>query len=121
MDDVFASHINPETFDYASFRKRMLDDDEIILKIISGILDRMPKMIGELKEYIDGKDVENAGRLAHTIKGAAANMGCDLLRRAALSIESASESGKIDKIKPLFPILENEWTQLEPILHNFII
>jgi HPt (histidine-containing phosphotransfer) domain-containing protein len=105
-------------FDRAAFKKRMLDDEEIIKKIITGILQTIPGMIDELRIYIADGDIHSAGRQAHTIKGAAANLGCELLRKAALEIEMASKSESIPKITGLLPALENEWAKLEPVLKD---
>jgi len=105
-------------FDRAAFKKRMLDNEEIIKQIIAGILQSMPKMIDELRQYITDGDIDNTRRLAHTIKGAAANLGCELLRQAALKMELASKSDDMKKVSELMPGLENEWIKLEPVLQE---
>ena len=112
------SPIDPDkaVFDRAAFKKRMLDDEEIVKKIITGILQTMPAMMDQLRQYIADKDIDSAGRQAHTIKGAAANLGCALLREAALKMEMASTSDDMGKISELMPGIEEEWAKLEPVL-----
>lgn len=118
MDYESGSHKNTEIFDFVSFKKRMLDEEEIVKHIISGILDRMPGMIDELKEFIEQGDVNDAGRQAHKIKGAAANLGCELFRKAALRIELAAKSEGIDRITELMPNFEMEWDRLKTVLQE---
>ncbi|HNX24658.1 MAG TPA: response regulator [Spirochaetota bacterium] len=50
------------------------------------------KTINELQAALDRDDIETAGRLAHTIKGVAGNIGADELMASALSLESAIKS-----------------------------
>ena len=107
-----------DVFDRAAFKKRMLDDEEIIKEIIVGILQTVPGMIDELRIFIADGDIHNAGRQAHTIKGAAANLGCALLREAALKIELALKSEGMENISELMSGLEKEWTRLEPVLKD---
>jgi HPt (histidine-containing phosphotransfer) domain-containing protein len=103
-------------FDRAAFKKTMLDNEEIIKQIIAGILESIPKMIDELRQYIADGDIDNARRLAHSVKGAAANLQCELMRKSALEIEMGSKSQSIEKISGLLPALEVEWAKLEPLL-----
>lgn len=116
--DEFRKDPATSVFDRAAFKKRMLDDEEIIKQIITGILQSIPKMINELRQSIADGDMESAGRHAHTIKGAAANLGCELFRVAALKMEVASKSDDMRKISELMPGLEEEWTKLEPVLQD---
>jgi HPt (histidine-containing phosphotransfer) domain-containing protein len=110
-----------DIFDFATFKSRMLDEEEIVKHIISGILSRMPGMIKELREFVEQGDVDNAGRQAHKIKGAAANLGCELFRKAAFKIELAAKSEGIDRITELMSSLEVEWERLKPVLQEALL
>jgi len=116
MSDKINSSQNPEIFNYDDFKRRMLNEEEIIKKIISGLLDRMPGMINELQNHMDNKNLDEIGRQAHKIKGAAANLGCNLFREAALKIEQAAKSGTIETTIRLMPDFESEWKRLKPLL-----
>jgi len=118
MDHESSLNQNTEIFDFLTFKKRMLDEEEIVRQIISSILGRMPGMIDELRKFVEQGDVNDAGRQAHKIKGAAANLGCELLRKAALKLESAAKSESIDRISELIPNLEKEWERLKPVLQE---
>ena len=55
----------------------------------------MPEQIRRLADMLEANDIRAAGSQAHAIKGAAANVGGDLLHRVALAIEEAATAGDL--------------------------
>ena len=99
---------------------RSLDGDTDMLKeIVEIFLDTSTSDIRELQEAISSRDSLKVGQKAHSIKGAAANIGAEAVRKIALEIEQsikAEDSGKIDN---LFNNLKRNLRKLEEILNDF--
>ncbi|NOY69220.1 MAG: Hpt domain-containing protein [Deltaproteobacteria bacterium] len=109
---------NSEIFDREAFLNRMMGDKTIVTKIISGVANDMPTMFFDLKQSIKAKNPREAGRHAHTMKGAALNLICPLFAKAALDVEKAGKSGDLDAVIRLLPQMENQWEKLAPQLRK---
>jgi HPt (histidine-containing phosphotransfer) domain-containing protein len=107
---------DPEIFDFDDFKERMMNDEELLEIIISGFVEKMPGMLNELKEFIAQGDQPDIKRQAHKIKGASANLGGELLRRAALKIELAAGEGELEALPEMLRVLEKEWEKLRAVL-----
>ena len=84
-----------------------LDGDCQLLADLWGIFrDQMPVQLAELKAALEaGADAE-LERLAHALKGAAANIGASDLREEAFRVEMAARGGSLDRVRRLWPRLE---------------
>lgn len=109
---------NAEIFDRKAFLKRMMGDETIANKIISGAAADMPAMLSDLKQSLKAKNPMEAGRHAHTMKGAAMNLICPLFVKAALDVEKAGKSGDLDAVSRLLPQMERQWEKLAPLLRK---
>ena len=105
-------------FDKDALMERLMDDAELFETIILAFLDDMPKQVTALKNHIDRKNYEEAGKQGHQIKGASANMGADVLREIAYKIEMAGKAGNLDEIASLVPQLEEAFDQLKKTLED---
>ncbi len=99
-------------FDKAGMMSRLMNDEELALKIIDAFLDDMPRQIEQLRKHIDTDDMAAAGRQAHTIKGASANVGGERLRSAAYTIEQAAKDSDPEKVRATIQELEEEFLRL---------
>ena len=102
---------NQETivYDKDGFLERLMGDEELAQTVIEVFLDDIPKQIESLKASLDACDAETVERIAHSIKGAAANVGGEALRELAAQIEKATKDGNIE-------FVNEHWTQIE---HQF--
>jgi HPt (histidine-containing phosphotransfer) domain-containing protein len=66
-----------------------------------------------LNEAADAGDLAEVGRLAHTVKGAAATVGADRLAVLAAEIEATPEaaSGLLDDLQRAFELTQAELTR----------
>ncbi len=103
------SHI----FDQDAMLKRLLGDKNLVKKIIQGFLIDIPKQIDILKGFLKQGDLSNICRQAHSIKGAAANVGGEELKEAALTLEKEAGSGKSTGIDSFVSNLEEKFDQLK--------
>jgi DNA-binding response OmpR family regulator len=100
-------------FDRQAFVDRLLGDLDLVREITAGFLKDMPEQIGKLKKHIDGGDVKAAGEQAHSIKGAAANVGGMAFSAAALAIERAAKANSREKVSALLPELQRQFLLLQ--------
>jgi PAS domain S-box-containing protein len=100
-------------FNVSDLLERVMDDRELAHKIISGFLQDIPLQVGKLKGFLTGGDAAGVRLQAHTIKGAAANIGSTALREAALDMEEFGKAGRLGEALDVLPRLENEFQRLK--------
>jgi PAS domain S-box-containing protein len=94
--------LTPKTqwiFDRAQFLDRLMGDEELAQRIIQGFVEDMPRQIDMLRGFIETGDVPGAERQAHTIKGAAANVGAHALQSLAAELERSGQEGDLKSMK----------------------
>jgi len=100
-------------WDKATMLERFMGDEDLARTIISGFIGDIPNQIEKLDQFLENEDIEGVERQAHTIKGAAANVGGDTLREIAFAIEKAGKAGKLDAAKADMPELKRRFHCLE--------
>jgi len=91
-----------------------LMDDEILIQIVTHeFLTDIPLQLESLRLLVSLRKTEEVGRKAHTIKGAAANVGGEALRAVAFAMESACEAGNIDAAAALIDDCERNFLRLK--------
>jgi len=113
-----APHDSGTVFDRADLLAR-LGGDESMLRAIAGVfLDDAPHQLRSLRDAVRSADPEAVRFRAHGLKGAAANLSAEPLRRAALALEQAGSSGDVGGISGLFSAVERELERLCECLRN---
>ena len=105
--------VGQPVFDRQAFVARLLGDEDLAESIIAGFLKDIPQQIHALKEHLDRCDTGKAGGRAHTIKGAAANVGGMALNAAASKVEKAGNAGQMEETAALIPELERQFELLK--------
>jgi CheY-like chemotaxis protein/HPt (histidine-containing phosphotransfer) domain-containing protein len=77
----------PPVFDKVGFLSRLMDDEELMQVIITAFLEDIPPKIESLRLALEDGDHTAAHRLAHSVKGASANVGGERVRAMAAAIE----------------------------------
>jgi CheY-like chemotaxis protein/HPt (histidine-containing phosphotransfer) domain-containing protein len=110
----------PQTpvYDRAGFLDRMMGDEEIVQTVVEIFLDDIPKQIESLKRSFETSDVQTAKRVAHSIKGAAANIGGEALRELAGKIEKACHEGHFESVNDCCPKLEHQFNRLKEAIQK---
>ena len=108
----------PPVFDKEGVLRRMMNDHELATSIMKIYLGDMPRQIRALREYSEARDADGSGRTAHSIRGAAANVGGERLRKAALETEEAADAGKMDIVREGIAGLEAEFLLLKAKLQE---
>jgi signal transduction histidine kinase/CheY-like chemotaxis protein/HPt (histidine-containing phosphotransfer) domain-containing protein len=109
----------PPVFDRDGMMARLMGDRELAQVVAGGFLEEIPGQIGALKRYLADGDPAGARRQAHSIKGAAANVGGEALRAVALAAEMAGQAGDLDAIMDGMPELESQFARLKEEMSDF--
>ncbi len=96
-------------FNEAFTLERLMGDRDLVRIALSGFVSDMPSHISRLRECLARDDINGVERLAHTIKGAAANVGAEAMSKTALNIEKAGKEGKIDAAVAILSRLEDQF------------
>ncbi len=100
-------------FDRDALLDRTMGDEELAAEVILCFLQDTPGQISAIKESVDEGNPGAAREHAHSIKGAAANVGANHLREIAFEIEMAGKSGDCERIRGLIPELELRFSRFQ--------
>jgi CheY-like chemotaxis protein/HPt (histidine-containing phosphotransfer) domain-containing protein len=106
-------------FNPPALRERLMDDMELILVVIAGFMEDIPRQIMHLKNAFQAGDIVNLERQAHRIKGAAANTSGDDLARIAELIEKLAKSGDLAAAGSYIPELETNFQLLRDAMQAY--
>jgi len=87
-------------------------DQEQYLEILMGFIEEKKKVMEDLEDALAQEDTELISRLAHKIKGSAANLRLDSLARPAVNMEKAAKEGDVSGIAGNLDILRREFELL---------
>jgi signal transduction histidine kinase/CheY-like chemotaxis protein/HPt (histidine-containing phosphotransfer) domain-containing protein len=97
-----------DVFDLPALLDRVFGDRSLAREVVSIFVGETPAQLEEICGALGSGDLELAARGAHTLKGAAANVGAEALREAALALEQAGKAGDLDGALRVFGRLEGE-------------
>ena len=109
---------------YLNFRSRRSDGSldgrhSLAQTVLKTFLATVPGQIAALAKAVNDNDAVTARRTAHSIKGAAANVGGQELSNAARRAENLGAAGDLKSVAALLSELENELERLRPELITF--
>ena len=106
-------------FDQQDFVERMMGNENLAQKIIRGFVKDMPRQIALLAEALQHLD-GNALRLAaHSIKGAAGNVGAVQMQQIAWMLEQTGMAGDFTAAAAALPELSLSFELTKPIMETF--
>ncbi len=100
-------------FDREALLERLMGDQELAMAILSGFIQETPRQINALRSALSQGDAQAVRRWAHTIKGAAGNVGAMLLREKALCLEEQAKAGALERASELLEELESTWESFQ--------
>jgi len=104
----------------ASFLQRMLGDETMAAEIAREFLEDIPKLLDALKRAMEDGDVRGAERCAHSIKGAAGNIGAERLRSAAQEMETVVRGDDLERAASLQDHLRREFERLRNFMADHL-
>jgi PAS domain S-box-containing protein len=94
--------------DWDSFLHRCLGKEEIARRVLAAFQQSAPGTLGLLRQALAEAQTQKADRHAHSLKGAAANIGAEPLRLAAAEVERLLKVGAEGAAQDLLPKLDLE-------------
>jgi signal transduction histidine kinase/DNA-binding response OmpR family regulator len=91
----------------------LLGDEDLAVIIQNSFLADIPQQIQKLNSFLKSGDVSNTERQAHTIKGAAANVGGERLKAVAFEMEKSARNMDLTAAAIFMKDLETEFERLK--------
>jgi PAS domain S-box-containing protein len=88
-------------FDYQGLLERLMSDREFMHVVIDSFLQEIPIQIQTMKDYLETGNLKDCARMAHTIKGAAANAGGNVLSEVVSALEEAASGEDLGTAREL--------------------
>ncbi len=103
----------PPAFDPESVARRLMGDQTLARHICESVVADLPRQVEELRRSATARQASATEHMAHTIKGAALNIGADPLRALAQEMEVAGREDNLDRVLARLPDLEAELRRLQ--------
>lgn len=118
--DVWAQWFSdPVDFDSESLIERMMGNELLAKRVVGVFLEDAPRQLMDLHDALRRQDNESSSRIAHSLRGAASNVGGDSLASLSKGIEHASSLGQFAEVERMLPRLEEQFSRLRPVLERF--
>jgi len=106
----------PVIFDRAALLNRVNGDEEIVAEVMEIFLQDVPRQILSLQEAIANGDAVLAVRQAHSIKGAAANVGAVALQEVSYQMERTAKDGQLNGAVNLVEAISEEFDKVKLLI-----
>ncbi len=103
----------PPAYNRSGFVAQLMGDEELADNILRIFVESMPVQIRSLRQTIESGNATSARRHAHSIKGAASNIGAEQLRQVALDVEVAANAGDLTDAARRLKDLESQFELLK--------
>ena len=107
-------------FDRNDLLSRLMGNTNLAQRVLTRFLDDMPRQLLALSNAIEKSDSKAARLAAHSIKGAAANVGGGSLRDAARKLEDLGASGNLRDAQDLLPDLNSRFERFRTEAGKFL-
>jgi len=105
-------------FERQDFLDRLGGDEELLEELVAFFVAETPNQMEDLRRAILENDREVATRLAHTIKGAAANVGAIEMRRIAAAMEAHGYEGRLEELPTCLSDLKTAFERFRKLFRS---
>lgn len=109
---------NIDIFNEQKFLERMSGDQDIVKEIIALFLKDAVSLVEEMKVAAGNNDLVFIGKLAHRLKGAAANIDAEALRAVSEEMEMMAREGKVAEAVALMPALIEQMDKFRTLVDH---
>ena len=106
-------------WDQEAFMDRLMGDEELAKTVLAGFLQDIPAQMDALRKAIERRDGGVIRRLAHTLKGAAANIGATAFSKRAGELEGSADLTDGEGHRLAAAELSTLFAQLEKTIREF--
>jgi CheY-like chemotaxis protein len=101
------------------FIERMMGNEDMAQRILRGFVDDMPRQLALLAQAVDNRDAAALRLAAHSIKGAAANVGGTEIQEIAGKLERTGTAGDLAAAAAALPELAASFDRARPAMEKF--
>jgi DNA-binding response OmpR family regulator len=115
------AEVKPETvFDRDDLLSRVMGNAPLAQRLIGRVLLDLPQQLLNLSQAVGRADCKAACMVAHSIKGAAANVGGLQLQNVARRMEALGQTASPEEFTKLLPGLTKEWERFRVETTKFL-
>ncbi len=96
-------------FDKKKLLERFGGDEETALIILDSFFQEVPEFLEKIGNAIDKEDMEEIRSGSHALKGAAANVNAEVLKKIAMEMEIRAKDGNLKNFIEIYQTLQNEY------------
>ncbi|MFC3688018.1 response regulator [Aquipuribacter hungaricus] len=96
------------------------EDDELLAGLLRSFAGRAPALLAGLRDAVRAQDTGQVEQLAHTLKGAALNVGADGLGGLAAAVEALGRAGTVEGADRALSAAEAELVLLVPVMEVLV-
>lgn len=106
-------------FDMEAGLKHVGGDEPLLRRIVQIFVEDTPKQLEKIKQALEVPDQKLLECYTHGLKGAAANVGAEAIRKTALEMEIAAQQEDFKKAGLLYPKLASEFDRTKQFFLTF--
>jgi CheY-like chemotaxis protein len=110
-----------EVFNEKMLLDRLDGDKELFREILQTFLQDAPLQIEKLKQALEEGDLSQTEKQAHSLKGAAMNIGGIALQAVAFDLEVSGKNRDLNQARPLIQKLNKEFKSLQKALTSLVL
>ncbi len=95
-------------YDKQGMFERLMQKEDLVRRVSVHTASQLPEQLRDLSAALEGDDADTVELTAHTIKGAAANVGGEVLRALAGDMERAASDGDLGRVRAGMSALRKE-------------
>ncbi len=107
-------------FDEGDLIERLMGNEDLARRVAATFINTMPEQLAALAVAIRSFDAPATRLAAHSLKGAAGNVGGVAVRDLASKLEKLGESGELESAAGFLPELDATFQNLKPVMQRFI-
>ena len=109
----------PETvFDRDDLLERLMGNAALADRVLARFTSDVPAQLAALSDALNRADHNATRSIAHSVKGAAANVGGSQLREMARQIEQLAKDGDLERVRHLLPDLNACWERFRQAIDS---
>lgn len=111
-NDGLSTDGNSEIFSYSELLRRLMGDKDVVKTVLYTYLEDAPDQVNLLKSLLESRSYKDAGRQAHKLKGAAANIDAQNLKQLLNYIENQCKKDVVHLEKETLKDLDAQFVNL---------
>ena len=105
-DDTSEAGSGSGNFDPGLLRERLDGDEEMIGMVLDIFQEESSRILGDIERAVLSGDAGEAGKLGHSLKGSAGNVGAVSLQEVSAAVEKSGKEGDLEALQTLMAELK---------------